>query len=201
MPVAVLGRAEPRAPERHAESWVDEVAAYGRRVRQATALCLGCVRVSVTTVSPSSSGLQIRPAERADLAAVHRIEQTVFPQPWPAGAFERFLGKPGFLVAEDGLVVGYIVADIVESHGRTVGHIKDLAVRTDRRREGIGSTLLVHALEVLSGHVGTVKLEVREGNEGAIGLYRRHGFSYRRRLPGYYADGEDGLVFTRTLQP
>ena len=148
----------------------------------------------VTTTPAPSPGLQLRQARSDDLPAVHRIEQSVFPQPWPAGVFDQYLGRPGFLVAEDGTVVGYIVADVVDNGGRTLGHVKDLAVRADRRREGIASGLLSRALEVLSVHVGTVKLEVRAGNSGAIDLYRRHGFSFRRRLGGYYANGEDALV-------
>lgn len=152
------------------------------------------------TVSHPQASVQVRSATRADLPAIHRIEQAVFPQPWPAGAFEQFLGTAGFLVADDGLVVGYVVADVVASHGRPVGHVKDLAVRADRRREGVASTLLERAIETLPTDVGQVKLEVREGNSGAISLYRRHGFTYRRRLPGYYADGEDGLVFTRPVR-
>lgn len=153
----------------------------------------------MTTVSPPSPGLQVRCAERTDLPAVHRIEQLVFPQPWPAGAFEQYIGRPGFLVAEDGRVVGYIVADTIEAHGRPFGHVKDLAVRTDRRREGIASGLLSRALDILAEHTDTVKLEVRASNSGAIDLYRRYDFTYRRRLPGYYADGEDALVFMRSL--
>lgn len=153
----------------------------------------------MTVVSPPSSGLQVRRAQRRDLPAVHRIEQSAFPQPWPAGAFEQYIGQPGFLVADDGGVVGYVVADVVKAHSRPIGHIKDLAVRTDRRREGIASGLLSRALDTVSGQAGTAKLEVRVGNTGAIDLYRRHGFSFRRRLSGYYADGEDALVLVRSL--
>lgn len=153
----------------------------------------------MTTVTPPSPGLQVRRAERRDLPAVHRIEQSVFPQPWPAGAFEQYIGRPGFLVADDGGVVGYTVADVVESHGRPLGHVKDLAVRTDRRREGIASGLLARALDIMSGHADTTKLEVRAGNTGAIDLYHSHGFTFRRRLSGYYADGEDALVLVRSL--
>ena len=153
----------------------------------------------MTTVSPPSPGLQVRRVERRDLPAVHRIEQSVFPQPWPAGAFEQYIGRPGFLVADDGRVVGYIVADVVEAHGRPLGHVKDLAVRADRRREGIASGLLSRALDIMSGQASTAKLEVRAGNNGALDLYRRHGFSFRRRLSGYYADGEEALVLVRSL--
>ena len=153
----------------------------------------------MTTVSPSPPGLQLRRATREDIPAVHRIEQAAFPQPWPFAAFEQYVGRPGFLVADDGGVVGYIVADVVDGHGRPIGHVKDLAVRADRRREGIGGALLTHAIGVLSGRVETVKLEVRETNTAAIDLYRRHGFTYRRRLPEYYANGEDALVLVRPV--
>lgn len=160
----------------------------------------GPVAGDVTTVSPDTpADVHIRPAVRPDLLAVHRIEQAAFPQPWPFAAFEEFLDRPGFLVAEDSTVVGYVVADTVETGARELGHIKDIAVRADRRREGIASALLARATATLETETTGVKLEVRAGNEGAIDLYRRHGFSYRRRLPGYYANGEDGLVMVRSL--
>ena len=152
----------------------------------------------MTTVAPPGDGLQIRPVERADLLAVHRIEQSAFPQPWPFTAFEQYLDQPGFLVAEDGTVVGYVVADSVPNHGRPLGHIKDIAVRETRRGEGIGATLLERALGVLATQgVASVKLEVRESNTRARSLYRRYGFVHRRTVPRYYSDGEDALVLVR----
>ena len=152
----------------------------------------------MTTVAPPGDGLHIRPVERADLLAVHRIEQASFPQPWPFTAFEQYLDEPGFLVAEDGAVVGYVVADSVPNHGRPLGHVKDIAVRDDRRGEGIGAGLLERALGVLSAQgVGSVKLEVRQSNTRARTLYRQYGFVHRRTVPRYYSDGEDALVLVR----
>jgi ribosomal-protein-alanine N-acetyltransferase len=152
----------------------------------------------VTTVVEPEEGPRIRRAERADLLAVYRIEQAAFPQPWPFGAFEQYLGEAGFLVAEDGAVAGYVVADAVSNHGRPLGHVKDIAVREERRGEGVGSRLLDRALGVLDARgAGSVKLEVRAGNERARVLYRRHGFDHRRTVPRYYNDGEDALVFVR----
>jgi ribosomal-protein-alanine N-acetyltransferase len=148
----------------------------------------------VTTVSPASPGPRLRRATRDDLASVHRIEQSAFPQPWPYAAFEQYLGRTGFIVADDGRIVGYVVGDIIADGHRDVGHIKDLAVTRDRRREGIGSRLLGRAMANLSTEVDAVKLEVRDGNDAAIDLYRRHGFSFRRRLPAYYDNDEDALV-------
>jgi ribosomal-protein-alanine N-acetyltransferase len=142
--------------------------------------------------------MRVRQAERADLLAVHRIEQAAFPQPWPFDAFEQYLNEPGFLVADAGGIVGYVVADSVPNHGRPLGHIKDIAVREQQRGQGVGSTLLKRALGVLASRgVASVKLEVRESNTGARRLYRDFDFVHRRTVPRYYSDGEDALVLVR----
>jgi ribosomal-protein-alanine N-acetyltransferase len=134
--------------------------------------------------------------------AVYRIEKTSFPQPWPFAAFEGFLGEPGFLVATvNGRVVGYVVADTVPNAGRTLGHVKDIAVHPDYRGRGIGAQLLGSALTVMrEKRASRVKLEVRESNDSAIRLYRRFGFQFRRTLPRYYDDGEDAYVLVSELQ-
>ena len=156
----------------------------------------------MTFSAPEMTDLAIRRAERADLLAVVRIEGASFPQPWPYDAFERFLDEPGFLVAvdRDGRIGGFVVADVTPTHGRQIGHVKDLAVHPDRRGAGVGSALLTHALASLAAQGGdTVRLEVRESNETARRLYRRFGFEDVRRVPGYYDDGEDAIVMLRKL--
>jgi ribosomal-protein-alanine N-acetyltransferase len=154
----------------------------------------------VTTTATDSPTVRTREAVRADLLAVFRIEKASFAQPWPYRAFERFLGQPSFLVADTGEVVGYVVADDVPNHGRPLGHIKDIAVDPTFRGQGIGTTLLERALDVLrERRVGSVKLEVRESNQRALSLYRRYGFVHRKTSPGYYANGEDALVLVREL--
>ena len=155
----------------------------------------------MTTRPPASRDAPlVRPAERADLLAVYRIEQDAFAQPWPFGAFEQYLGSEGFLVAQQGAVVGYAVADTVPNLGRPLGHVKDLAVREDRRGEGLGRRLLSTAVAYLESEgTRSVKLEVRAGNEAARSLYREAGFVHRRTVPEYYSDGEDALVLVRDL--
>ncbi|NGM70310.1 ribosomal protein S18-alanine N-acetyltransferase [Natronolimnobius sp. AArcel1] len=150
-------------------------------------------------------GPVIRPAERADLLAVVRIEDASFAQPWPYDAFERFLGEPGFLVAtpadSDASVLGYIVSDSSVTYGRTLGHVKDIAVHPDRRGSGVGSALLRHSIAVLAARgAETIKLEVRRSNEGAKRLYRSFGFEPLRRVPGYYEDGEDAIIMLHKLE-
>lgn len=155
----------------------------------------------MTTAAPPDSPVpRVRRADRGDLLAVYQIEQSAFPQPWPFSAFEQYLGEPGFLVAEAGSITGYVVADTVKSRGEQIGHIKDLAVHEDHRQNGIGTKLLRRAINVLDqADVHAIKLEVRETNTTAIGLYRDHGFEYRDTAPDYYSDGEDALVLMRQL--
>jgi len=156
----------------------------------------------VTTPASAPEGTAtVRQAVAADLLAVYRIEKASFPQPWPFSAFERYVGEPGFLVAdiEDG-VAGYVVADSVPNHGRPLGHVKDIAVHPDRRGEGLGTKLLRRVLGVLDAEgVASVKLEVRDSNDGAMELYRDFGFVHRRTIPRYYDNGDDALVMVADL--
>ncbi|MFB6184955.1 MAG: GNAT family N-acetyltransferase [Haloarculaceae archaeon] len=167
----------------------------------------------MTTVASDTTTPVVRPATRADLLTVFRIEQSAFPQPWPYSVFERYLDEPGFLVAESragpcpeaasgdrNCVVGYVVADVVADHGQRLGHVKDIAVAERRRGEGVGRRLLGRALTVLAGRgVTATKLEVREGNDSALALYRSFGFVHRGTLSNYYSNGEDALVMIREL--
>ncbi|GAB3671324.1 ribosomal protein S18-alanine N-acetyltransferase [Halopiger thermotolerans] len=159
----------------------------------------------MTTSIPDhgDDALSIRPAERADLLAVVRIENASFSQPWPYDAFERFLGEPGFLVAvRDGTeVAGYVVSDVSSTYGRELGHVKDIAVRPERRGDGIGSALLSRSIAVLAAHgADSIKLEVRRTNDGAKRLYREFGFEPLRRVPDYYEDDEDAIIMIRKLE-
>jgi ribosomal-protein-alanine N-acetyltransferase len=144
----------------------------------------------------------VRKVTRADLLAVHRIEQASFGQPWPYDAFENLLDEPAFLVAErDGSIAGYAVADVTPNFGRDVGHLKDIAVHPDARGEGIGRQLLRSTLVRLRAQgVAVVKLEVRESNDPARELYASEGFEPLRRVPRYYRNGEDAVVMVLDLE-
>jgi ribosomal-protein-alanine N-acetyltransferase len=156
----------------------------------------------VPAVAPSDPRVDatIRTAVRADLLAVFRIEKRSFEQPWPYDAFESVLGAPAFFVAEGGgRIVGYVVGDTIDTRGTSIGHIKNLAVDPDCRREGIGTRLLARGLSTLDAvGVERVKLEVRRSNESAQSLYASFGFERHHTVPGYYEDGEDAYVLVRS---
>ncbi len=158
---------------------------------------------------PAGTTVTVRPADRADLLCVLRIERTSFADPWPYSAFESLLDVPAFLVAVGGTgaderdgpsILGYVVGDVTPNHGRDIGHIKNLAVRPNAREAGIGRRLLREALLGLSASgAGVAKLEVRAGNDAARSLYRDEGFEPTKRVPRYYTDGEDALLLIAEL--
>ena len=85
-------------------------------------------------------------------------------------------------------MVTWVVTDEAE--------IANLAVRTDRRRTGIGQLLVEAAIAAATaGGARTVYLEVRESNVAARALYQRHGFTAVGTRPKYYRNpSEDALV-------
>ncbi|WP_414689307.1 ribosomal protein S18-alanine N-acetyltransferase [Natronomonas sp.] len=162
-------------------------------------MCVSPQRWGVTAAGQRSD-VDVRPVVRADLLDVFRIERRSFDQPWPYAAFERFLDAPGFLLADDGSPVGFVVADVLSEDGARIGHIKDLAVAPSHRRDGLGRTLLAEGLTVLATRgVGRVRLEVRPSNDAARALYEAFGFETDRVRRGYYADGEDAHVMKKPM--
>ena len=160
----------------------------------------------------ASKPLHIRRASRADLAAMLRIEQASFADPWTVDSLSTALGleRMRVLVAEPAgsaeqgggaapEVLGYVVALVVGPEAE----IADLAVAPDARRLGIGRALLAQIIaEVATAGVRTVYLEVRESNHAARTLYASDGFAPVGRRRGYYRTPvEDALVLRRDLGP
>ncbi len=139
---------------------------------------------------------------RDDLDQVVAIERVAFTMPWSRGAFlyelEQNRVARCWVYRKDGEVVGYLclweVADEV--------HITNVAVRPDRRRQGIARHLLSAILsDGRKRRIRLVCLEVRPTNVEARGLYESFGFRVVGRRKGYYYDtGEDALVMEAELQ-
>ena len=91
---------------------------------------------------------------------------------------------------EEGRLLGYClfwhVVDEV--------HLLNVAVEVASRRCGIGRALMDDLLAYARAHdVVRILLEVRAGNEAAIALYDRIGFTRFNIRERYYADGEDAV--------
>jgi len=150
----------------------------------------------------------VREFRPEDLNAVIRINRQNLPENYPPFFFklhhENF--PKAFLVAEmGGEVIGYVMCRVEtgrlytkEGVGRQ-GHIVSIAVVPEMRRRGVGTSLMVKAMEALRKVYGVDEyyLEVRVSNTPAINLYRKLGFKPVKVLRGYYLDGEDAYLMAR----
>ncbi len=147
---------------------------------------------------PSQAGpvVRIAPMRRRHLRGVVAIEQRTNHRPWSLGLFMGELRMPTsrcYVVALDmHEVVGFCGLMLVTDEG----HITNVAVHPDRRRESIAARLMLVTMRraIQLGLVG-VTLEVRMSNSAAQELYRRFGFAPGGIRHNYYADvGEDALI-------
>lgn len=144
---------------------------------------------------------RIRPARRADAAALAELERKCFGDPWSEASFREALASPfcfGLIAATvDGRPAGYLLARELAGSGE----ILNLAVSPDQRRRGLARMLLADALEAFESRQTTqVYLEVRESNAAARALYRVAGFEAIGRRTGYYRHPtEDALVLRLTM--
>lgn len=144
----------------------------------------------------------IRPARRADVAALADIERRCFSDPWSAEGIDETMQYETAiaLIAElGGEVAGYLMARVSGEEGE----ILNLAVLPEHRRRGIARCLLERGLAALaSAGVREAYLEVRETNEAALALYGGKGFRPVGVRPHYYRNPrEDALVLRSAIEP
>lgn len=145
----------------------------------------------------AGGGIVIRAMRKRDLRHVMPIEQVVYPRPWTVGVFQSELdqmrdGWRYYVVATArGRVVGY--AGLLFSGDDA--HVTNIAVDPARRRQHIGTRLLLHvARHARHRGLGNLTLEVRVSNVGAQALYRQFGFAPVGVRRNYYENVEDAIV-------
>ena len=142
----------------------------------------------------------IEEAREELLPQIQRIEQQSFSVPWTEAMLRVQLSPDShvFLTAESAEgVVGYVGMMYVLDEG----YISNVAVRPDRRRQGIADALL-DALETRARALmlSFLTLEVRAGNAPAVALYEKHGYRVVGRRKNYYEKPtEDALLMTLIL--
>ena len=82
----------------------------------------------------------------------------------------------GYVFAEEERLLGYaMVASTFNcEYGRPCKWIEDLYILPDCRGKGVGGAFLTYIAEKYPDCL--LRLEVEEENEGAVALYKRHGF-------------------------
>lgn len=135
-----------------------------------------------------------------EIRRVLEIEQTAFSQPWTLADFQ-WLSHAEHSVNvglwQDAELMGYAIG-VVEG---TTFHLASLAVDPDRRRLGWGSRLLQAALKRAADRGCTsCRLEVRQSNMAALGMYEKFGFAADGVRPRFYTNPvEDARLLRRTL--
>lgn len=139
--------------------------------------------------------LTIRLMEERDLPEVCAIEREAFSMPWSEEGFRNSLslGYALFLAAEyEGQIAGYCSC----YQSLEEAEIMNVAVKRELRGRGIAKALLQELFRIgKSRGAFCYMLEVRAGNETAIGLYESQGFErggFRRNF--YENPREDALV-------
>ena len=136
----------------------------------------------------------------ADVDAVAGLDADCFgAAAWSLASWADEFARPDrrILVSVSGAAfAGYVALIVPEFSGDPVD-LTRIAVSPSVRRTGVAAGLLTAALDSVPGRV--VLLEVAEGNEAAIGLYRAAGFVEISRRRGYYGDG-DGLIMRLARQ-
>ena len=140
---------------------------------------------------------RIRRMRKRDLAAVQRLEEAIYPQPWSPGVFaeELSLLNRHYLVMEDGgRIIGYGGLLLVAEDA----HVTTVAVDPEARRRTLGTRLMLALVDAATAAGARhLTLEVRVSNEGARRLYQRFGFAPVGVRKDYYRD-EDALVMWAT---
>lgn len=142
----------------------------------------------------------IRHMDRGDIDEVMDIERQSFASPWTKRMFEETLRwslSGSYVFVKHRVILGYVMFYTVEEEG----HILNVAVRKEFKRNGIAARLLSYVFEKLRQQgVSDIFLEVRESNVSARGLYDKFGFETVGRRRGYYAEtNEDALVMRLTF--
>ena len=153
---------------------------------------------------------EIVPMSAEHCAAVAELHAQRFSKAWNDGEFLSLLLQPnsfGFVVWQTNTLIfkaplaGFVLAR--ETAGEA--EILTIAVADKFARFGLGWRLMQAAMREAGGRGGEAMfLEVDDGNEAALGLYRKLGFQKAGERPAYYTDASgrrsSALVMRRDLR-
>jgi [ribosomal protein S18]-alanine N-acetyltransferase len=144
---------------------------------------------------------RVAPLQARHTAHLADIHASAFARPWTADDFEQFLTDRS--VRADGLFLGRAAQPsgfIISRRAADEAEILSVAVRREVRGRGHGLALVAAHLQGLA-HAGirTVHLEVEDGNDPALALYRRLGFTPAGRREGYYLRSDGSRVGALTM--
>lgn len=150
-----------------------------------------------------TAGLNVRQAGPFDAGVLAGLHRDCFARAWDEAAMMQFAALPetlcliGTLAPHASSVTGGL---LIARKAGDEADILTFGVVPSCRNKGLGRALLAAATERLRAS-GTKRLflEVEEGNEAALRLYRSFGGEPVGRREGYYDDGADAVIFSLAL--
>ncbi len=146
--------------------------------------------------------MQTELMNKSHIDGIMEIEADSFAIPWSRGSFESELSNKLAIytvAVENNKVIGYGGM----WHVVNEGHITNIAVHKDYRRQGVGQAIIESLVKIAEEKemIG-LTLEVRKGNEAALALYKKNGFKLEGIRPEYYEDNkEDAYIMWKYLIP
>jgi ribosomal-protein-alanine N-acetyltransferase len=150
--------------------------------------------------------MKIRRFERSNLGDIVKIESASFSDPWSQKMFLALheINPRGFYVAKlDDRIIAYAIIllepYIDKTSLRRRGHLINLAVAPQHRKQGIASTLIARVQKDLKKNkANLILLEVRRSNKAAMDFYSKLMFKRIGSVKGFYKD-EDAIVMSKEL--
>lgn len=144
-------------------------------------------------------------ANIADATALYKLESDCFSaiDIFSKRQFLRLLKSPTCKIlvirGADGSILAEIIG-LLRHFSIPSGRIYKLAVHPTIRGNGLGRKLIA-AMESEFEKAGMCRVvaEVRVSNTPSAALFRACGYQVVGMLPNYYADGEDGIKFSKIL--
>lgn len=145
---------------------------------------------------------EIIPMTVEHIDGVLAVEEATFSIPWTRKDFEREMTENNlaiyYVAVADGKIVGYAGM----WHVITEGHITNVAVLEDYRKQGIGDALMAQLEQVaMEKEMIGITLEVRISNAPAQYLYHKHGYRAEGLRKNYYPDTHEDAVIMWKYTP
>jgi ribosomal-protein-alanine N-acetyltransferase len=150
--------------------------------------------------------MKIKRFERSNLGDIVKIESASFSDPWSQKMFLALheINPKGFYVAKlDDRIIAYAII-LLEPYIDKIslkrrGHLINLAVAPQHRKQGIASTLIARVQKDLKKNkANLILLEVRRSNKAAVDFYSKLMFKRIGSIKGFYKD-EDAIVMSKEL--
>jgi ribosomal protein S18 acetylase RimI-like enzyme len=114
---------------------------------------------------------------------------------------KKFYPIHKYYVAEDkGKIIGALGTWTMRAHYPRVAWLGWFGVDKEHQRKGVGSAMLAAAFRDMRRRgVRIVNVETSQIAKEAIAFYRKHGFRLMGRIPRFWSQKEDWLVYSRRI--